>query len=176
MTGASTGKPRYSYYDEAFDNFTYQVDLRRTQGSLLQAQGMVFRWNGATQSGYVFHMSANGKYLVLKLIDGSYTYLIPTWTETSAINQGNDVWNTLKVVCSGSTMEFSINHTLVQKLVDIEFSFGTVGIKAVDGGGTPPNIMEFDNATLTLDSSLSEAAAKAASSIPATFEESEESR
>jgi len=175
MTGASTSNVRYSYYEENFDNFTYQVDIRRTQGSLLHAQGLVFRWGGTTQNGYAFHMGANGKYLIFKVADGIYTYLIPGWTESGAIHQGYDAWNTLKVVCSGSSMEFYINDTLVEALVDAEFSFGTVGVKALDGGGTTANIMEFDNATLTVDTTLSGAPPKAASSIPATFEAVEKS-
>jgi len=173
MTGMSTGEVRYSYYDQDFDDFTYEVDVRRTQGSLLHAQGMVFRWGDTGENGYVFHMGANGKYLILKVINGSYTFLIPSWTDSDAIDQGYDVWNTLKVVCSGTTMEFYINDTLVESLVDSEFYSGRVGVKALDAGSTPANIMHFDNARLSLDAPLSGVPAKPAESIPATMEAGE---
>ena len=173
MTGISTADVRYSYYDEVFADFTYEVDVRRTQGSELHAQGMIFRWGGTGENGYVFHMGANGRYLILKVINGSYTFLVPNWTDSSAIHQGYDVWNTLKVVCSGTTMEFYINDTLVESLVDSEFSSGRVGVKALDGGGPPANIMHFDNARLSLDAALSGVPAKPAESIPATMEAGE---
>jgi len=173
MIGISTGDVRYSYYDEVFDDFTYEVDVRRTQGSLLHAQGMIFRWGDTGENGYVFHMGGNGRYLILKVINGSYTFLIPEWTDSDAIKTGYDVWNTLKVVGSGTTMEFYINNTLVESLLDSEFSSGRVGVKALDGGGTPYNIMHFDNARLTLDVDLSGAQPKPALSIPVTVEASE---
>jgi subtilisin family serine protease len=175
MTGSSPASStvRYSIYDEDFDDFTYQVSLMRTQGDLNTSHGMTFRGDGTYQNTYVFHLAADGQYLIYKLVGGSATWLIPGWTYSSAIHQGLDVWNTLKVVCSGSTMEFYINDILVESLVDSQFSSGQVGVKAYDVS-YDSNVKLFDNATLTLADGLSGVAAKPAASIPASGEESEE--
>jgi len=101
--------------------------------------------------------------------------LIPSWTYSSAIYQGYDAWNTLKVVCGGSSMEFYINDILVESLVDSEFSSGRVGVKAYDVN-YDSNIKLFDNAELTLGDGLSGAVAKPAAAIPASKEETEDHR
>jgi len=163
---------RYSYYDEEFDDFTYQVDVMRTLGTLTSSQGMIFRSDETYQNTYVFHIAADGQYLIYKLVDGSTTFLIPSWTSSSAIHQGYDVWNTLKVVCSGPTMEFYINDILVESLIDSEFSSGKVGVKAYDVS-YDSNIKLFDNAELTLSDGLSGAVAKPAAAIPASKEQTE---
>jgi hypothetical protein len=177
MTGSSpaSGTVRTSIYNEDFDDFTYQVDTVRTQGSVSDSQGMMFRGDGTDQNTYVFNISGDGYYLIYKRVNGSSTWLVPEWTSSSAICQGYDVWNTLKVVCSGSTMEFYINDILVESLVDSEFSSGKVGVKA-DDVSYEGNVKLFDNAELRLGNVLSRAAAEPGASIPTSLETSEEHR
>jgi hypothetical protein len=163
---------RYSYYDENFDNFSYQVDVRRTQGNELPGQGIIFRGDGTDQNHYVFHIGANGKYFIYKRVEGVTIKLIPVWTFTSAIQQGLDSWNTLKVVCQDSTMEFYINSILIESLIDSEFFTGKVGVRAVESSSVQ-NIMHFDNARLTLNVGLSGIQAKPALSVPVSRDASE---
>jgi hypothetical protein len=175
MTGSLVSTARYSHYNEDFDNFTYQVDVRRMQGNELAGQGVIFRGGGSDENFYAFHIGANGKYFIFKRVDGVTIKLIPAWTFTSAIQQGFDKWNTLKVVCQGSTMEFYINSTLVESLIDSEFVTGKVGVRAVDNASMQ-NIMHFDNARLTLEVDLSGVQPRPALSIPAAVGESEVSQ
>ena len=177
MTGSTPASStvRYSYYDEDFDDFTYQVDVMRTQGSLSTSHGITFRGDGTEQNGYIFHISGNGNYLIYKMLSGSATFLIPGWTHSDACHRGYDVWNTLKVVCQGSTLEFYINDTLVESLIDSEFSSGKAGVKAYDVS-YDSNIKRFDNAELTVGDGLSGVVAKPAASIPASLEATEEDR
>ena len=177
MTGSTPASStvRYSYYDEDFDDFSFQVEVMRTQGSLISSHGMTFRGDGTNDNCYVFHISGNGNYLICKRVSGGNTWLIPGWTHSGACHQGYDVWNTLKVVCHSSTLEFYINDTLVESLIDFEFSSGKAGVKAYDVD-YDSNIKLFDNAELTLGDGLSGAVAKPAASIPASPEAGEENR
>jgi len=136
---------------------------------------MIFRGDGTDKNFYVFHIGANGKYFIFKRVDGATIKLIPRWIFSNAIRQGFNAWNTLKVVCQGSTLEFYINGTQVESLVDSEFSTGKVGVRAVENTSVQ-NIMHFDNARLTLDVGLSGVQPKPALSIPVTVEASEVSQ
>jgi hypothetical protein len=74
-----------------------------------------------------------------------------SWKESSAIIQGLNVWNTLRVDCADNQMKFYINDTLVETLTDNSFSSGKVGLRAYDA--PQGNLMEFDNVNL-MDKSL----------------------
>jgi hypothetical protein len=148
MTGSSPAQNtvRYSYHDANYSDFTYQVDVRRTQGSLDSSLGMLFRGDGTLQNLYIFQINRDGYYFIGKKANGSAIVLVsPTYSST--INKGYDVWNTLKVVCHGSTMQFYINDMVVNSLDDSEFSSGKVGVHALDVCDTS-NIIHFDNVEL----------------------------
>jgi hypothetical protein len=165
---------RYSYYQEYFSDFTYEADIRRTQGDPYYAQGILFRGDGTFNNFYCFQIDTTGYYLIWKMVGGEYYLMIPEWTYSDSLNQGIGVWNTLKVVCNGSNFEFYCNDSLVETLSDSQFSSGKVGLEMYDAYEVV-NITEFDNAQLNLSATVS-TEAKKATAIPASLEEAARSQ
>ena len=146
MSGIGASQPRYSFFNGTFDNFSYQVDVMRSAGSLNFAQSVIFRSDGSFQNGYVFSIGLNDEFLIYKRVDGTSIYMIPSWTTSSAINTGYYAWNTLKVECNGADMMFYINGALVKSLTDTQYGGGFVGLGAYDGSLVTD--MHFDNVLL----------------------------
>ncbi|MCL6583640.1 MAG: DUF1080 domain-containing protein [bacterium] len=152
MTGTGVGALRASCYNAPFDNFTYQIDVRRTQGNPDASQGMIFRLS-PTGNFYVFAITSSGYYGAFKFDSRNGYELIP-WTPTSAVKQGLKAWNSLKVICSGPTIEFLVNGTSLKTIKDNSpYLSGMVGVFAVDeqmeAQGSKP-IVDFDNIRLTV--------------------------
>jgi hypothetical protein len=145
MTGIAASQNRSSYYNKTVDNFSYQADMMRSSGSLSFAQSLIFRSDGSFQNGYVFSIGATNSYIIYKRVNGTTIYL-KNWTTSSAINTGFNSWNTLRVECDGSDMQFYINNTIVGSFTDTQYSNGFVGLGAYDGS-TATN-MHFDNVLL----------------------------
>jgi hypothetical protein len=79
---------------------------------------------------YLFGISQNaptGSYMLVFWNGGALTWLI-SWTPSPEINTGLGAWNTMKVVCSGSTISLYINDTLVNSVSDSTFGTGKVGV------------------------------------------------
>lgn len=150
MAGSGAGALRASCYNAPFDNFTYQLDVRRMQGNPDASQGMVFRLSN-TGNFYVFAIASSGYYSAFKF-DGRNGYEMIPWTTSPAVKQGLKVWNTLKVVCNGPTIEFSVNGTALKTIKDsAPYLSGMVGVFAVDEqpGAQGNPIVDFDNVRLT---------------------------
>lgn len=156
MNGTGAGVLRASCYNVPFDDFAYQIDTRRAQGNLNASQGMVFRLSG-NGDFYIFAIAASGYYSAFKFDARTGIELIP-WTTTPVIKKGANAWNTMKVVCHGSDIDFFINGTLLKTVKDsAAYLSGMVGVFAVDEAqsdqGSP--IVDFDNIRLSISGSLS---------------------
>lgn len=138
----------YSHYKETYADFTYAVDVRKTAGNVKRAMGLVFRTDGTYNNGYVFHINANGYYLIFKRINGGTRYLIRDWTYSPSISTGMNAWNRLEVDCSGPDLTFRINGNVVQTITDSSFAAGRVGVKAF-GSAMRGDVVQFDNTELT---------------------------
>jgi hypothetical protein len=142
-TRPATGVFRYSHYNTTLSNFSFQADVRKAQGSLNTPTGILFRSDGTFDNTYAFRLDTDGNYLIGKRVGGTATVIVPS-TYSSAINKGLNVWNTLKVVCHGSTIQFYINDKVVNVIEDSSFSEGRVGVYAWDES-TATNVVHFDN-------------------------------
>jgi hypothetical protein len=145
---------RYSYYNQIYSDFTYQVDVRRTAGSLADSHGMLFRSDGTLDNAYTFHVDANGSYLIYKKVDGVSTWLTNGWTASPYLNRGYGAWNTLKVAASGSNLSFYANGSLLDSFIDSSLSSGVVGVKANDPEYAA-DVKHFDNAILMESTAVS---------------------
>lgn len=156
MNGTGAGVLRASCYNLPFNNFTYQIDVSRTQGDPKASQGMVFRL-ASNGDFYIFAVAAIGYYSAFKFDVRTGVELIP-WTATPVIKQGMKAWNTMKVVCNGPDLDFYLNGTLLKTVKDnAPYLSGMVGIFAVDetksNQGYP--MVEFDNIKLSVSGNLS---------------------
>lgn len=148
MTGLqpSPARLRWSYYNQVFDDFAFDVSVKQTQGIQTNAAGIIFRSSVTISSRYEFLISVTGAYMINKHVGGVFTPLVP-WTASNRIFKGYDQWNRLRVVCTGSSIQCYINGGLVRTLSDSSLSSGRTGVVAVDID-TDTNIFEFDDALL----------------------------
>lgn len=155
MNGDGSGTLRASCYNAPFNDFAYQIDVRRTQGKLDAFQGMIFRL-ASNGNFYLFAIIGSGYYSAYKFDSHSGIEMIP-WTATGVIKQGIKAWNTLKIVCNGPAIDFFVNGTLLQTVEDnAPYLSGMVGIFAVDEkkGDQGNPIVDFDNIKLSISGNL----------------------
>ena len=61
--------------------------------------------------------------------------LVPDWVPTSALNQGLNGANRLKVLAGGPTLTFYANDELLTQVTDATFNEGLIGLDAGTFGG-----------------------------------------
>jgi hypothetical protein len=134
MTGNNGGVWRYSYYDQKFCDFEFQVDMRKLSGDSSEnnySYGVSFRSDGTMDNRDSFTISKGGGYGIGKSVNGTSTK-IKDWTKSVALNAGFEHWNTLGVVAKGSSLRFYANGILLHDIQDTAFSCGLVGLHAYD--------------------------------------------
>ena len=72
--------------------------------------------------------------------------LVADWTYTSAMIQGENSWNNLRVDTDGTTIRFYVNDVLVHTIAGSSYSSGCVGLVAYEGDDSsePVHIL-YDN-------------------------------
>jgi hypothetical protein len=138
--------------DRAFSDFALEVDVWQRSGPVESSYGVLFRMADGGQF-YRFDITGNGLFIVERHdSDGRWTRLVPDWTPTSAINQGLNVANRLKVIASGSEMAFFVNDILLIQVSDPTYASGAVALDAGSFGGGDLQV-SFDNLVITRDGS-----------------------
>lgn len=134
--------------DKTFSDFILEVDAWQRSGSLESSYGVLFRMQDGQQF-YRFDITGNGLYMIERRgEDGIWTRLVPDWTPTSAINQGLNVANRLKVLAAGSSLTFYVNDVLLSQVNDPTYSAGSVALDAGTFGGGNLQV-SFDNLGIT---------------------------
>lgn len=101
----------WSTLDRKFGDFDLRVTARLLEGPIDQNQfGVIFRYRDA-QNFYVFRITADGYYSLVRVQNGVQE-TISDWGITDVIAQG-DAPNTLRVIGRGDTFTFYINDTLM---------------------------------------------------------------
>lgn len=132
--------------DEAWDNIIVGVRVRQVEGTFNNWMGILCRQQDAANY-YLFAVSADGYYLILRVQDGVSTPLAgPTLSE--AIEQGRNT-NQLEVRCEGSTLSLSVNRTFLISRTDATFTEGGVALFADSVAGSGGTTVAFDHLTLT---------------------------
>ncbi len=101
------------------------------------------------QQFYRFDITGNGLYVIERRnSDGTWTRLVPDWTPTTALNQGLNVVNRLKVIAAGPDLTFYANDVLLTQLSDPTFNSGGIALDAATFGGGNLQV-SFDNLAVT---------------------------
>jgi len=134
-----------SYYagGAPYHDFTYSADMMQegtTSASLTYDFGMYFRSDGTLTNCYDFYAEPDGT-VNLYVRPGAVLY---TNTLSTFWNIGHDVYNTVKIVCTGSTIDLHINGNLEASVMDSTYTNGFVGINGQGSGGYDQNF-HFDN-------------------------------
>ncbi len=118
-----------------FTDFVVEVDGRQRAGQPDSSYGVLFRVQDA-QRFYRFSITANGLYVIERHnADGSWTRLVQEWLPSTAINQGLNVANRLKVIANGPEFTFFVNDILLQQLSDPTYDSGAIALSAGTFGG-----------------------------------------
>ncbi len=141
VTGSSSGDYfNLAYANQDFSTLDYSVKMRRTgKNAYADFNAIYFRGTSTPQdsfgdwnAGYWFAYSNNGYFIIYKAQNAAWTCLV-NQTQTPAIVPID--WNVLRVVASGSSLQFFINGTSVYTLTDTTLASGQVGIEMSDADG-----------------------------------------
>lgn len=91
--------------------------------------GIMFRVpaNSNANRGYLYGITCDGRY-GLRRWDGQVMYSPIPWTESDAINEGEDVVNTLGIMAEGSTLTLYINGQEVDEVTEGSYLAGSFGV------------------------------------------------
>jgi hypothetical protein len=134
-----------------FADGIYEVEAKRTSGILDNGFGMLFRVDTEQQRFYMFKVSSDGYVFIGRCDEGCTevnTLVANDWFASSAVNQGEEDTNVLRVVASGSEMSFFVNGEEVGQASDEFITQGDIGLIAETfaPGGLQ---VAFDNFSVT---------------------------
>ena len=125
----STDGDWYTWQQNIFDDFIFEVEAQWVGGQPDYGFGMIFRVQDA-DNYYVFDITSTGFFKVDKRIDGEY-HTLAEWERSSAINPRSV--NFLKVLAIGDRLIFFINNNRIKELTDDSFERGEFGLFAAEG-------------------------------------------
>jgi uncharacterized repeat protein (TIGR02543 family) len=136
----------YSYAYQWFTDFVLEVETKLVDGTDDNWHIVTVRSQGDLNY-YDFGVSADGYYLIKKVVDGKATDLVgPIYS--SHINQGVGAVNLVHVECIGSSLSLSVNGHLLETVTDGTFSAGDISLAAIAYVGTFTEVA-FDNIIVT---------------------------
>lgn len=132
-----------------FTDFVVEADATQVSGPNNNTYGILFRYGLDSDDFYVFVISGDGYYALA--IDGAKREspdMLVEWSRSSAILQGAQQTNHLKVVVIGDRISYYVNDQLLGETQNSNLSTGTVGFfaGAIDEGNVQ---ISFDNLKVT---------------------------
>lgn len=110
-------------------NFYLEAKMQTPDCSGSDHYGLMFRVpeNANANKGYLFGITCDGRYS-LRRWDGKTMFSPITWTESAAINKGENTQNSLGVMAKGANLTLYINGQKVSEISDNSFLQGSFGI------------------------------------------------
>ena len=153
----------YNTYNYRFSSneFVLEVKMRRTVGGpgVGNGIGLFTSTNGTNNSGYLFiHDVSNNYYWILKYTNYNFHTFAGTFewiknaTSSSAIHNGLNQWNTIRISRSGSNYTLAINGSNVYTFYDASHDARYVSLAG--GCFGPPNAWDYDYVVATQGSAL----------------------
>ncbi len=116
--------------EQSYDNFIFEVDARQLAGDPGNTYGVLFRMQDAAQF-YRFELTGDGLYMVERRnADGTWTRFVDDWMESSAIAQGINARNRIRIEAIGNNFSAFVNDQLVHQFVDDAYASGSIGLDA----------------------------------------------
>ena len=127
----------------ALRDLEIEVDARAVEGPLDNNLGILIRYQDDNENFYWFQISSDGMFAVDRLAGDEWVALA-SWQESTAIRQGLDATNRLKVISSGDEFRFYVNDTWLGTVTDADLDSGSIGL-AVGTFDEPGVVVHFDN-------------------------------
>jgi len=99
------------------------------EGPLDNNLGVLVRYQSDDDNFYWFQISSDGYFAIDLMQAGEWVTLV-SWEASTAIRQGLDVVNRLRVECEGSQFAFAVNGTDLATITDATLSTGSIGLAA----------------------------------------------
>ena len=94
---------------------------------------------------YLFVLTGDGYYTVVKYVADEWLEIVD-WTRSSAIRTGKGAINAIRIICSGDTLQLTVNDRVLVTKQDTKFKRGTIGLVVGTFDGSSPNsTISFDN-------------------------------
>lgn len=105
------------------------------------------------QNFYLFALTGDGYYTIVKYVNAEWTPLVD-WTRSSAIHTGK-ASNTVRIICSGNTLQLTVNDRVLATKQDDKFKRGAIGVVAGTFDAASPNSeVTFDNVIVKVAESI----------------------
>ncbi|HOW25686.1 MAG TPA: carboxypeptidase regulatory-like domain-containing protein [Bacteroidales bacterium] len=135
MNASGAGNWEGAYYDEQYEDFTFEAELTKTGGSTSESIGMTVRASSWMDqcTGYLCNITQGGSFSVFKMTGGGGSEVIQGWTSSGAINTGFGAYNVVTIVGVGSNIQFYCNGQLLVSFNDATYPSGYLTITPYTG-------------------------------------------
>jgi hypothetical protein len=136
---------------QTFANGVYEVEATQVAGPIDNGYGMLFRIDGRTDSFYAFQISGDGYVWIAHCAKGcaeERALVQGGWFESTAVYQGLNQTNRLRVRAEGGNFTFYVNDQEVGRATDSAIARGDIGlvVETLGEGGVR---VAFDNFSVT---------------------------
>ena len=136
---------------QTFADGVYELEATQVAGPIDNGYGMLFRIDGRTDSFYAFQVSGDGYVWIAHCADGcaeERALVQGGWFESTAVNQGLNATNRLRVRAEGNSFIFYVNDQEVGQATDNSIARGDIGlvVETLGEGGVR---IAFDNFRVT---------------------------
>ena len=137
---------------ESFGDGVYEIEATQVAGPLNNGYGLLFRLDDESDDFYLFKVSGDGYVWIGRYRGGGAGEAEPLvgewWFESTAVQQGLNKTNVLRVQAEGGNMIFFVNDQEVGRVTDDAFRSGDVGlmVETLGLGGVQ---VQFDNVSGT---------------------------
>jgi len=133
----------YSYAAPHFGDFDLRVEAQAVSGPVDNGYGVIFRLqnkdnaNDQDDSYYLFLISSDGYYRISRVVDGDEK-ILSDWIDSTAIQQGLNAVNRLRVVARGDQFHFYVNDQPLQVCIPDDPN----GVSTYSGGACVKGTMQ----------------------------------
>jgi hypothetical protein len=130
--------------EQPFADFILEIEATQLAGGQESSFGVFFRMQSA-QEFYRFDITGNGRYTIERHnANGTWSRFVEDWPTSTAIKQGYNVTNLLRIYAEGPAIAVYANGELLHQFNDSAYTEGDI---ALTGGtfGQPGLSVSFDN-------------------------------
>lgn len=140
----TVGSCKFYYSKADYKDFSLEVKVNKLAetGGL----GLLVRYDEQKDEGYIFGILPSSGYWFAKIIGDNDRPALSA-APVPFINNGLNVWNTLKIVCHGAKFDLYLNGDFISSITDGTYISGRIGLII---GGDPRQRASFEIVSFTI--------------------------